>query len=94
MKDKPGAPPTESLFSPSKIDEICMETESSSKLNLWNAQSPMKTYSTPSQISPKEKSLFNKSILTQRQENIPQSPAQIDPFYSQGISYCYFFVRK
>lgn len=76
MKEKPGAPPTESLFSPSKRDENNMETDAISKESIWN----MRNLSG----SPKESSFLSKSVLTQRRENEPQSPTQLDPFYTQG----------
>ena len=76
MKEKPGAPPTESLFSPSKRDENNMETDAISMVNILN----MRNLSG----SPKESSFLSKSVLTQRRENELQSPAQLDPFYTQG----------
>lgn len=83
MKEKPGAPPTESLFSPSKRDENNMETDAISMESIWN----MKNLST----SPKERSFLSKSVLAQRHENETLSPAQLDPFYTQGT---FIFICK
>ncbi|XP_002156501.1 nucleoporin NUP35 [Hydra vulgaris] len=71
---KEGAPPTESLFTPlSGSPENLMETETTYR----EFQSPSELFLTPSNQS------FNKSLFPTSHDFIPQSPAQIDPFYSQ-----------
>jgi len=71
-----GAPPTESLYSNNIVHSGVNEVETTKK-NMLNVTSDL----TPSRLS---QSVLENSVFSPRPETIPQSPAQIDPFYSEG----------
>lgn len=83
LKDKPGAPPTESLFSPTKAYENNMETESPVKPNIFQSPASKMMGLSASYNSP-VKSSQHRNIFSPCEDLIPQSPAQVDPFYTQG----------
>eukprot|EP00112_Aurelia_sp_Birch-Aquarium-sp1_P026942 Seg989.9 transcript_id=Seg989.9/GoldUCD/mRNA.D3Y31 product="Nucleoporin NUP35" protein_id=Seg989.9/GoldUCD/D3Y31 len=80
------APPVEGLYDNTRcgIDEI-------SKTNVWGATPTRATstnlgsrsFNTPGSAVPHETSM-NTSVFSPRQDVMPQSPAQLDPFYTQG----------
>ena len=80
-----GAPPTESLYASNDfLSSSVNEVETLKKNVLNNANESLFTSNHLT-----KRSLSN-SIFSPRAEVIPQSPAQIDPFYSQG-KFRFFF---
>jgi len=68
-----GAPPTESLYANDYVASSVGEAEAAKTNALLNV--------TPGRMS---QSALDNSVFSPRPETIPQSPAQIDPFYSEG----------
>ena len=80
-----GAPPTESLYSNNFLSGSVNEVETlrRSVLNTTNQLAPR-------QLS---QSTLNNGVFGTQAETLPQSPAQMDPFYSQGkINLLLFFL--
>lgn len=77
-----GAPPTESLYSTHDIMSTSTNEIDMLKRDMLNSTSNESILS---------KSMMNNSVFSPRPETIPQSPAQIDPFYSQGMYLFQFF---
>ena len=72
-----GAPPVESLYSTNIVSGLSGDPETPRR----GGNVTMDGSGTPARLS---HSMLENSMLTPRTESIPQSPAQLDPFYSQG----------
>jgi len=92
-KEKPGAPPIESLYSNTtpRLDELKKEQKfyspaPANKVTMFGANNtPGELTKTPGLSS--AGSTSDISVFSPRPEsNFPQSPAQIDPFYTEGGS--------
>lgn len=97
-KDKPGAPPTESLYSIKKSSSSSTSGDESSQYHRINQQQQMsQIYSSGAgsqfPTSPLEES-FRSRVNSDHHHDADtlRSPAQIDPFYSQGmLCFTFFF---
>lgn len=81
LKGKPGAPPTESLYGSSTQDISDPDTPMRKPFDYFS-QTPNETYFTPQKSLDAEG--FNASVFSPRKDEIPQSPAQVDPFFTEG----------
>ncbi|KAK6183939.1 hypothetical protein SNE40_006503 [Patella caerulea] len=88
-KDKMGAPPVKGLFSSSMIDTYdgspALQTSFAGQLHPRSPQTPAARALSPSHQTPGyyNQSRLNDSLLGNK-SMIPASPAQLDPFYTQG----------
>ncbi|XP_063070510.1 nucleoporin NUP35 isoform X2 [Engraulis encrasicolus] len=79
-KDKSGAPPVRSIYDDLASPAIGMSPLSARKHNFSSFQSPLPTFpGTPGTVS----SVFSPASLSQQRKST-LSPAQIDPFFTQG----------